>query len=122
MVQSYSPGGGNVYSHEGTLAPPGEYNWTCASFGLPDFTTQTTVDRFSCFAQRTEECRRADWRYLANTIELVHPSAHSSPQRKRQSDRFSHFCIAHGRKCLSYTMGALSTRIAHSHVGIWTSI
>ena len=27
-VQSYSPGGGNVSSHKGTLAPPGEYDWT----------------------------------------------------------------------------------------------
>ena len=26
MVQSYSPGGGNVSSHDGTLAPPGEYD------------------------------------------------------------------------------------------------
>ena len=33
MVQSYLPGGGNVFSHKGTLAPFGEYNWTCASFG-----------------------------------------------------------------------------------------
>jgi len=33
----------------------------------------------------------ADWRHLANTIELVHPSAHPSPQPKRQMDRFSRF-------------------------------
>jgi len=26
---------------EGTLAPPGEYNWTCASFGSPESITQT---------------------------------------------------------------------------------
>jgi len=30
-------------------------------------------------------------RHLANSIELVHPSAHSSPQPKRHSDRFSRF-------------------------------
>jgi len=41
MVQSYSPGGGHVSSHEGTLAPPGEYDWTCASFGPLESTTQT---------------------------------------------------------------------------------
>ena len=41
MVQSYSPGGGNVSSHEGTLAPPGEYDWTCASLGPMESTTQT---------------------------------------------------------------------------------
>jgi len=33
MVQCYSAGDGNMFSHEGTLAPPGEYHWTCASFG-----------------------------------------------------------------------------------------
>jgi len=26
---------------EGTLAPPGKYDWTCASFGPPESTTQT---------------------------------------------------------------------------------
>jgi len=30
-----------------------------------------------------------------NTIELVLPSAHESPQPKRQIDRFSRFCRAH---------------------------
>jgi len=35
MVQSYSPGGANEPSHVGTLAPPGECKWTCASLGLP---------------------------------------------------------------------------------------
>jgi len=40
-VQSYSPGGGNVSSNEGTLAPPGEYDWSCASFGPLESTTQT---------------------------------------------------------------------------------
>ena len=28
QVQLYSPGGANVSSHVGTLAPPGEYDWT----------------------------------------------------------------------------------------------
>jgi len=42
MVQSYSPGGGKLSSHDCTLAPPGEYDWTsCASFGLPMSTTHT---------------------------------------------------------------------------------
>jgi len=27
--------------HGGTLAPPGEYDWICASFGPPESTTQT---------------------------------------------------------------------------------
>jgi len=37
----------------------------------------------------------AHWHRLANTIELVLPSAHPSPQQR--VDRFSHFCTAHGR-------------------------
>jgi len=45
---------------------------------------------------------RAHWRRLANTIELVLPSAHPSPQPKRQIDRFSHSCTAHGRKSLYF--------------------
>jgi len=48
---------------------------------------------------------RAQWCHLANTIELVHPSAHSSPQLKWQMDQFSRFCTAYGRKCLYFTMG-----------------
>jgi len=39
----------------------------------------------------------ANWRYLANTIEPVLPSAHPSPQSKWQ---ISLSCTAHGRKSL----------------------
>jgi len=49
--------------------------------------------------------RRAHWHHLANTIKHVLPSAHLSPHPKRQIDRFSRFCTAHGRKCLYFTMG-----------------
>ena len=38
---------------------------------------------------------RAYWRHLANTIELVLPSAHPSPQPKRHLDQLSRFCRAH---------------------------
>jgi len=41
MLQSYSAVGASVPSHVGTLAPPGEYDWTCASFGPPESATQT---------------------------------------------------------------------------------
>jgi len=40
MVQSYSQGGGNVSSHDGTLALPCECDWTCAFFGPLESTTQ----------------------------------------------------------------------------------
>jgi len=49
MVQSYSPGGANVPSHDSTLAPPDEYASTCASFGPPESPTRTanrSVQRF----------------------------------------------------------------------------
>jgi len=59
---------------------------------------------------------RAHWRQLANTIELVLPSAHPSQQPK-YIDRFSRFCTAHGRKSLYFTMGASSHQIAHTHGG-----
>jgi len=39
----------------------------------------------------------AHWHHLANTIELVLPSAHPSPQHKWQIDRFSCVCAAHSR-------------------------
>jgi len=38
---------------------------------------------------------KAHWCHLANTIELVHPSANSSPQSKWQMDRFSRFSLRH---------------------------
>jgi len=43
MVQCYSTGDGNVSSYEGTLAPLGEYDWTCASFGPLKSTTETAI-------------------------------------------------------------------------------
>jgi len=62
----------------------------------------------------------AHWRHLANTIELVHPSAHSCPQPKRQMDWFSRFCTAYGRKCLYFTMGAPIHQNCPFPWGIWT--
>jgi len=59
----------------------------------------------------------AHWRHLANMIELLLPSAHPSPQPKRQIDRFSCFCTAHDRKSLYFTMGNPFPQIAPSHEG-----
>ena len=55
---------------------------------------------------------RAYWRHLAKTIELVLPSAHRSPQSKRQVAWLSRFCTAHGRTSLYFTMGAPFPKIA----------
>jgi len=49
MVQSYSPGGSNVSCHEGTLAPPGEYDWAYASFGHWSPQPKRQIDRFRRF-------------------------------------------------------------------------
>ena len=56
------------------------------------------------FAQLRVECRRVHWCHLTNTIEFVLPSAHPSPQHKRQIHRCSCFCTAHSRKSLYFTM------------------
>jgi len=64
---------------------------------------------------------RAHWRHMANTIELVRPLAHPNPQSKRQIDRFSRFCTAHGRKSLYSTMGVPFPKIAPSYGRIWTA-
>ena len=58
-------------------------------------------------------------RHLANTIELVLPSAHPSPQPKQHLDRFSHFCPVHCRvsSCMFFPL-----KIAPSHRGIWIAI
>jgi len=63
--------------------------------------------RFNSIRQVAPVCPPmwAHWRHLANTIERVLPSVHPSPQTKRQIDRFSCFCTAHGRKSLYVTLG-----------------
>jgi len=63
----------------------------------------------------------AHWRHLVNTIELVLPSGHPSPQSKRQIDRFSRSCISHGRKSLClHAVGYSFPKIALSDGVIWT--
>jgi len=56
----------------------------------------------------------AHWRHLANTIELVLPSAHPSPQSKRQINRFGRSCTDHDRKSLYLQWALLSPKIAPS--------
>jgi len=55
-----------------------------------------------------------------NTVELVLPSTHPSPQPKRQIDRFSRFYSAHGRTSLYFTTSDTFPKIAPSHAEIWT--
>jgi len=51
------------------------------------------------------QCGWIHWRHLANTVELVLPSTIQVHNPNGQIDRFSHFCTAHGRKFLYFTMG-----------------
>ena len=60
-------------------------------------------------------------RHLANTIELVHSSAHLSPQPKRQVDRFSRFYTADDRKSSYFTMAAPIHQKCPFPWKIWTS-
>ena len=53
---AYSPGGANVPSHEGTLVPPGAYDWTCAAFGPSDSTTQTANRSVQPFLYSSRQC------------------------------------------------------------------
>ena len=77
------------------------------------------------------KCRRTHWLHLANTTEVVQTGATCrirlnmcflGPKPKRQIDRFSRFCTAHGRKSLYLQWASLSSKIAPSHWGIWTPI
>jgi len=49
MVQCYSTGDGNVSSHEGTLAPPGEYDWIVHPSAHLSPQPKRLIDRFSHF-------------------------------------------------------------------------
>ena len=63
---------------------------------------------------------RAHWRHLANTIELVLPSAHPSPQPKGQIDRFSRFAQLTAESPYTLQQAPLSHKVAPSHGGVWT--
>jgi len=58
------------------------------------------------FLPSSRQCYWANLHHLANTIELVLPLAHLSPQPKREIDLFSRFCTAHGRESLCFAVGA----------------
>ena len=111
MVQSYSPGGTNVPSHEGTLAQPGEYDWVHnpkgKSIGSPiSHSSQHSVVGHIGATRRIR-------------LNLCIPWAQPSPQPKLQIDRFSHFCTANGRKShtLPLLMGDLDPHLIYNSLG-----
>jgi len=48
-----------VFARSGTLAQPDQYDWTCASFGPPESTTQTANWSIQPFLHSKWQCRRA---------------------------------------------------------------
>jgi len=63
----------------------------------------------------------AHWRHLANTFELVYPSAHSR-QSKRQIDRLSCFAQLTAESAYNSQWVPLSIKTGPSNVGIWTPV
>jgi len=103
MVQYYSTGAINVSSNEGTLAPPGEYDWTCASFGPLESTTESANGSVQPFLHNLRHkvpilyngCPYPPEVPFLTGIWTSHCMmlwAHASPQPKRHLDRFSRVC------------------------------
>jgi len=84
----------------------------------------TTDVRFNRIHQVVLTCPpvRARWRHLANTIELVLPSAHPSPQPKWQIYRFRRFCIAYGTVSSCMPMHVLSPNNCSFARGSWPQV
>jgi len=82
-----------IRNHLGATSPSGQRNLTQDRIAPAD-------GRFNRIRQvaPTSHAMWAHWRHLADTIELVLPSAHPSPQPKRLMDRFSRFCTASSRQ------------------------
>jgi len=59
---------------------------------------------------------------LANTTELVLPSAHLSPRPKRQIDRFSRFAQITVESPILYNGRRFPAKLAPSHGRMWTPI
>jgi len=57
----------------------------------------------------------AHWRHLANTIELVYPSAHSSYSRNGKWIGSAVFAQLTAESAYTSQLAPLSTRVAHSH-------
>jgi len=101
-----------VPSHLGTLTPPGEYDWTCASFGSPESTTQTANQSAQTFLHRSQHKVPILYsgRPFPSKMPLLlgsrpHPWAILSPQSKRHHDRFSRFRTGDRRMSLYFTTG-----------------
>ena len=132
MVQCYSTGDGNMSSHKGTLAPPGEYNWTWASFSPLESTTETANGSVQPFLHSLWQKVPIFHNGRFYPPELLFPMgdldlpwsmmlwAHASPQPKRHLHRFSGVCTDGCRVSL-YWFACFPLKIVPSHVGVRTS-
>jgi len=133
MVQCYSKGDGNVSSHEGTLAPSGEYNWTCASFDPFESTTKWQMDRWP-FLHSLRQCAyNLQWAPLSTRIALPMGDLYLScntwcfgpmPAHNANGTSISSAMFSQTAAECPYTwqwFACFPLKIALSHVGIWTS-
>jgi len=135
MVQCYSTSDGNVSFHKGTLAPPGEYDWTCASFGPFESTTDTANGSVQSFLDSLRQkvpilyCGRpcppelplpmGDLDLSCNTWCFWPTRVHNPNGTSIGSAVFARMTA----ECV-YTLqwfGFFLPQISPSHVGIWTS-
>ena len=103
------------------LAPPGKYDWTCASFGTPESTTKWQIDRFSRFCSGRPFPPKLPLRAYGdlNPIWFMIPWASPSAQSKRHHDRFSRFCTNNRRalQCPFTMRRPFLLKIAHTREG-----
>jgi len=135
MVQCHSTGDGNVSYHKGTLAPPGEYDWTRASFGPLESTIETANGQAQPFLHSLLQKEPILYNGRPYPPELPLPMGGSGPPCNTSCFRpmraynpnsisissaiFAQMtaeCIY----CLQW-FACFPLKIAPSHVGIWTS-
>jgi len=131
-VQCYSTGDSNVSFNKGTLAPSGEYDWTCASFGSLESTTEITNRTVQPFLHSLRQKVPILYNGGPCPPELPLPMGDLDlprcfrPMRIHNPNGISIGSVIFAQmtaECL-YTLqwfACFPLKIASSHVGIWTS-
>jgi len=130
MVQCYSTGDSNVSSHEDTLAPPGTYDWTFASFGPLKSTTKTangsvqpfcTVYGTKCLyftmgapIQQNSPFPRGIWtsHVTHDALGLCEPTTETAPRSVQP-------CLHRWLQSVLIWFACFALKIVPAHVGIW---